>query len=183
MNLLFDRIKQLLVIVIVGVLCVSCSSVPSITDNPWQIITLESDAIFSDLDFTSDNQHGWLVGTKDTIFETNDGGNTWQPKLIDLGDEKVSYTDVSFYGDEGWITGQPSVLLHTVNGGQTWERIPLSEKLPGLPYSIIALGNNTAEMVTTVGAIYKTTDGGQNWKGSKSEMVKIEVGKGTVVDL
>lgn len=165
MNFLFDRLKQILVLIIVGFFCVSCSKVPSVSENPWQYINLETDAILADLDFTSDSNHGWLVGTKATLFETNDGGDTWQPKTIDLGEEKVSFTGVSFNDNEGWITGQPGVLLRTVNGGKTWERIPLSDELPGIPYDIFALAPDTAEMVTNLGAIYKTTDGGKTWKG------------------
>ncbi|WP_017295553.1 photosynthesis system II assembly factor Ycf48 [Geminocystis herdmanii] len=165
MNFLFDRVKQILVLVIVAFFCVSCSNVPSVSENPWQYINLETDAILADLDFTSDSNHGWLVGTKATLFETNDGGDTWQPKTIDFGEEKVSFTGVSFYDNEGWITGQPGILLRTVNGGETWERIPLSDELPGIPYDIFALAPNTAEMVTNLGAIYKTTDGGKSWKG------------------
>ncbi|MGI0480262.1 photosynthesis system II assembly factor Ycf48 [Geminocystis sp. CENA526] len=165
MNFLFDRLKQVLILVLVGFLCVSCSKVPSVSENPWQYIQLDTDAILADLAFTSDSNHGWLVGTKATLFETNDGGDTWQPKIIDLGEEKISFTGISFYDNEGWITGQPNVLLHTSNGGETWDRIPLSDKLPGIPYDIVALAPDTAEMVTNLGAIYKTTDGGKTWKG------------------
>ncbi|MBL1208776.1 photosynthesis system II assembly factor Ycf48 [Geminocystis sp. GBBB08] len=164
MNLLFNRLKQFLVLIIIGFLCISCSNVPSTTQNPWQLISLETDATFADLAFTSDSNHGWLVGTKASLFETNDGGETWQPKIIELGEERVSFTAISFNGDEGWITGEPSILLHTINSGATWDRIPLSNKLPGIPYGIIALAPDTAEMVTNLGAIYKTTDGGKTWK-------------------
>ncbi|WP_066349143.1 photosynthesis system II assembly factor Ycf48 [Geminocystis sp. NIES-3708] len=164
MNLLFNRLKQFLVLIVISFLCISCSNVPSITQNPWQAITLNTDATFADLAFTSNSNHGWLVGTKASLFETQDGGETWQPKIIELGEEKINFTGISFNGDEGWITGEPSILLHTSNAGNTWERIPLSDKLPGLPYDIVALAPNTAEMVTNLGAIYQTTDGGKNWK-------------------
>ncbi|NCQ04444.1 MAG: photosystem II assembly protein, partial [Cyanobacteria bacterium] len=164
MNLLLNRLKQILVLIVVSFLCISCVHLPSIAQNPWQLINLETEATFADLAFTSNSNHGWLVGTQATLFETEDGGETWQPKIIDLGEEKVNFTGVSFNGDEGWITGEPSVLLHTNNGGKNWDRIPLSDKLPGLPYDVIALEPNTAEMVTNLGAIYKTTDGGQTWK-------------------
>jgi photosystem II stability/assembly factor-like uncharacterized protein len=165
MNLLFNRLKQILVFIVVGFLCISCSKVPSISQNPWQLISLETDATFADLAFTSNSNHGWLVGTKASLFETNDGGETWQPKIIELGEEKISFTGISFNGDEGWITGQPSILLHTTNGGTNWDRIPLSDELPGIPYDVIALAPNTAEMVTNLGAIYQTTDSGKTWKG------------------
>ena len=74
---------------------------------------------FADLDFTdSDPQHGWLVGTKETLFETKDGGKNWSPRVLQFGDEKVSFTAVSFFGDEGWVTGKPTMLLRTEDGGQ-----------------------------------------------------------------
>jgi photosystem II stability/assembly factor-like uncharacterized protein len=164
MNLLFNRLKSLLVFIVVSVFCVSCSFVPNLTENPWNTISLDSEGIFADIAFTGDSNHGWLVGTKSALFETKDGGDSWEAKVIDLGDVKADFTAVSFFGDEGWITGAPAILLHTTNGGDTWERVLLSEKLPGIPYGVIALGKNTAEMVTNLGAIYKTEDDAKSWK-------------------
>ncbi len=164
MDSFLKKFKQILTLVTISLLCLSCSSVPSISQSPWKPITLETDSVLADLDFTGDPQHGWIVGTRESLFETKDGGQTWQRKILDFGDEKVSFTAVSFQGDEGWATGKPSMLLHTNDGGANWSRIPLSEKLPGAPYGIKALGKDTAEMVTDLGAIYKTTNGGKNWK-------------------
>jgi photosystem II stability/assembly factor-like uncharacterized protein len=164
MNFLRKKVKQIVTFIVIGLLCISCSSIPSTSVNPWQVISIDTDATFADLDFTSDSNHGWLVGTKAALYETNDGGETWQSKIIDLGEEKVNFTGISFEGNEGWITGAPSILLHTNDGGKHWERIPLSDKLPGTPYDILALAPNSAEMVTNLGAIYQTTDGGKTWK-------------------
>jgi photosystem II stability/assembly factor-like uncharacterized protein len=164
MNLLLNRLKQILILLVVSLFCISCSQIPSTNNNPWQLISLPTEGTFADVAFTNDSNHGWLVGTKATLFETTDGGETWQAKTIDFGEEKVSFTAVSFDGQEGWIVGEPPVLLHTDDGGTTWSRIALSESLPGLPDGIVALGPQSAEMVTNLGAIYKTTDGGRSWK-------------------
>lgn len=161
---LVQKLKQVAALLAVCIFCISCSNTPSTTTNPWKTLSLPSEAIFSDIAFTSNPDHGWLVGTQANLFETNNGGETWSQKEIDLDNEKVSLEAISFDGDEGWIVGQPSILLHTVDGGSSWSRIPLSSKLPGSPLSIIALDQSTAEMVTNLGAIYKTTDGGKNWK-------------------
>ena len=164
MKQLLKKLKQIAVLVAICVFCVSCSDVPSLSNNPWKVLTLPTESIFADVAFVDDSERGWLVGTQATLFETNDGGEHWSQKNIDLGDEKIAFTAVSFSGEEGWITGQPSILLHTTDGGTTWSRIALSAKLPGSPDGIIALAPKTAEMVTDLGAIYKTTDGGKNWK-------------------
>ena len=161
---MFQKLKQIVILFAVSILCISCSSVPSIETNPWKILTLPTESIFSDVAFTANPDRGWLVGTQATLFETTDGGETWQQKTLDLGDEKISLSAVSFNGNEGWIVGKPSILLYTDDGGDSWSRIPLSSKLPGAPDGIVALDDATAEMVTNLGAIYKTTNGGKNWK-------------------
>lgn len=158
------KLQQIVIILLFAIVCVGCNSLPSTSSNPWQLITLPTEATFADVAFTDEPNHGWLVGTRATLFETKDGGETWTPVTIDFGEEKVGFTGISFHKQEGWITGEPSLLLHTKNGGETWERIPLSSKLPGSPYDILALGPKSAEMVTKLGAIYKTVDEGQNWK-------------------
>jgi photosystem II stability/assembly factor-like uncharacterized protein len=158
------KLKQIFILIAFSLFCISCSSVPSTSYNPWSVVQLETGSTFADLAFTDDPNHGWLVGSQAALFETTDGGKTWQEKKLDLGEEKASFTAVSFNGQEGWITGKPSILLHTDDGGQSWSRIPLSEKLPGAPDGIVALGPKTAEMVTDLGAIYKTSNGGRTWQ-------------------
>lgn len=166
MNRLLKNLKQIAMVLMVGLLCVSCAYAPVLENNPWQIITLDTDATFADVAFTDDKNHGWLVGTKASLFETLDGGDTWQSKTLDIQEKaRITFTGVSFFGDEGWVTGEPSILLHTTDGGENWQRILLSDKLPGAPNDIIALAPSTAEMVTDLGAIYTTKDGGKTWQG------------------
>ncbi|MDV2993348.1 MAG: Ycf48-like protein [Chroococcidiopsis sp. SAG 2025] len=165
--------QKIVVLVAVVLLCVGCSSVPSTSYNPWEVVTLPTDVNLQDVGFTEDIQHGWLVGNKSALFETKDGGKTWQQKSLDLGDKNFILSSVSFSGQEGWIVGEPSLLLHTNDGGETWSRILLSEKLPGNPNTIVALGQQSAEMTTDVGAIYRTTDGGKNWKAMVQEAVGV----------
>lgn len=126
-----------------------------------------------DIGFTGNPDHGWIVGGNATLLETTDGGNTWQPKSIDIEEEKARLTSVSFNGNEGWILGQPSLLLHTDDQGESWTQIPLSSKLPGAPNTIIALGPDSAEMTTDVGAIYRTEDSGQHWRAQVEDAVGV----------
>lgn len=88
---------------------------------------------------------GFLLGTRQTILETKDGGTTWVPRSIASAEEEdfnYRFNSISFKGKEGWIIGKPAILLHTSDAGETWERIPLSSQLPGDMVSIIFLGTH-----------------------------------------
>ncbi|KAL3799000.1 hypothetical protein HJC23_005139 [Cyclotella cryptica] len=127
-----------------------------------------------DIDFDSPT-HGYIVGARGSFAETNDGGNTWEPRSFSNLDaeEEITYRFqvVSFKDGEGWVLGKPTLLLHTKDAGKSWERIPLSPKLPGEPTSILATGSNSAEMITSSGAVYTTTNAGRNWKAQVKETI------------
>lgn len=166
-------LKQIVILLAVAFVCVSCSYAQPLGFNPWQVVPLSTDANLQDVGFTGDSSHGWVVGSNSTLLETIDGGKTWEERKLELGDQNYRFTSVDFSGDEGWIIGEPSILLHTTDGGTSWSRIPLSEKLPGAPNTIVALGPKSAEMSTTVGAIYQTKDAGQTWKAMVEEAVGV----------
>jgi photosystem II stability/assembly factor-like uncharacterized protein len=163
--------RRILALAVVVVACVGCSSVPSTAYNPWEVISVPTDAKLLDIGFVDNSPHGFVVGSDSTLLETKDGGNTWNAIALQLDEDTFRFNSVSFSGKEGWIVGEPSLMLHTTDEGKSWSRIPLSEKLPGSPINIVALGASNAEMATNVGAIYETTDGGKNWKAEVAEAV------------
>jgi photosystem II stability/assembly factor-like uncharacterized protein len=139
-------------------------------------LPLEPGIILLDIAFEEgDPNHGFLLGTRQTILETFDGGKTWDFKAITAAfDEDVNYrfNSITFKGKEGWIVGKPAILLHTIDGGANWERIGLSPRLPGAPVLITAVSDNgVAELVTDEGAIYLTTDTARNWKAAVEETI------------
>jgi len=140
----------------------------------WKPIKLPFEETLYDIDFDSPT-HGYLVGSRGSFAETNDGGNTWEARSFSNLDaeEEVTYrfTVASFTDGEGWVLGRPALMLHTKDAGKTWERIPLSPKLPGEPTSIISLGPNKAEMTTSSGAVYITENAGRNWKAQVKETI------------
>jgi photosystem II stability/assembly factor-like uncharacterized protein len=175
MNSIVRTLKRIVMLLAVVILCASCANryLSSLDYNPWQLVQLPTDATIADISFASDRKHGWIVGSNSTLLETNDGGDSWELRNLELGDQKYRFDSVSFAGQEGWIAGQPGLLLHTTDGGKSWARIPLSAKLPGSPNTVLALGPQSAQMTTDIGAIYRTTDGGKNWKAEVQEAVGV----------
>jgi photosystem II stability/assembly factor-like uncharacterized protein len=168
MHSLQKILRPLLTGFILLVFCTSCEFLASVESSPWELVSLPTDATVLDLSFVS-KDHGWLTGTRSTLMETVDGGKTWEPRTLELGDTAYRFNSISFDGDEGWIAGEPSILLHTEDAGQSWSSVPLSAKLPGKPAKIVAAGAHTAEMTTDVGAIYKTEDIGRHWTAMVQE--------------
>uniref|UniRef100_A0A7S3EIV7 Photosynthesis system II assembly factor Ycf48/Hcf136-like domain-containing protein n=1 Tax=Rhodosorus marinus TaxID=101924 RepID=A0A7S3EIV7_9RHOD len=152
------------------------ADVSSIPKGKWSRVNLPFEGTLFDLSFIpQEPSHGWLIGTKGSVFETIDYGQTWMPRSFQNLDpeEEINYRfqEISFNGSEGWVIGKPSILLHTRDGGKSWERVSLSPKLPGDPCSITALGRESAEMTTTAGAVYVTTNSGLNWKAQVKETI------------
>ncbi|KAK6796275.1 hypothetical protein RDI58_003976 [Solanum bulbocastanum] len=143
----------------------------------WERVFLPIDpgVVLLDIAFVPDDpNHGFVLGTRQTILETKDGGTTWVPRSIASAEEEdfnYRFNSISFKGKEGWIIGKPAILLHTSDAGENWERIPLSSQLPGDMVYIKATGEQSAEMVTDEGAIYITSNKGYNWKAAIQETV------------
>lgn len=156
-----------LVLLLIAVLTTSCGNVflADTETNPWEVIALPTEASISDVAFVQGGEHGWLVGSRTTILESTDAGQTWDPRILELGEQRYTFTSIDFKGEEGWLVGQPSIMLHTTDGGTSWSNIPLDPQLPGQPLLITAVGNQSAELATDIGAIYRTDDGGEHWQG------------------
>ncbi|MEB3290182.1 MAG: photosynthesis system II assembly factor Ycf48 [Leptolyngbya sp.] len=161
-----DWLKRGLIALVALVLVSGCSKyfLADAEVHPWQVVQVPTEATLSDIAFTGDDNHGWIVGSRNTLLETQDGGDTWNIRELALDEQPYTFTSVDFAGEEGWVTGTPSVLLHTSDGGKSWAKIPLSNELPGTPFLITAVGPKSAEMATDIGAIYRTEDGGRTWK-------------------
>jgi len=161
----FTRIPNLLLSVVLCFVLSSCSStsVKMNESSPWKTIQFEDQANALDVDFI-DDKNGFLVGSNRLIMESNDGGETWAKRNLDLpSEENFRLLDIDFKGKEGWLIGQPSLVMHTLDAGKNWTRLSLGNKLPGQPFLITTVDNGSAELATTAGAIYETSDNGESW--------------------
>ncbi|CAK0731917.1 hypothetical protein CVIRNUC_000060 [Coccomyxa viridis] len=148
-----------------------------VVSSDWEKVDLPVDpgVVLLDIGFT-DDKHGFLLGTRETLLETKDGGRTWKQRSIEAAkDEGFNYrfNSISFNGQEGWICGKPAILLHTTDAGENWERVPLSAKLPGNPILVVALPGEggRAEMTTDQGAVYVTKNAAYSWQAAVQESV------------
>lgn len=126
------------------------------------------DGRFYDVCFI-DSLTGFLVGSRNKIMRTDDGGQNWQDLEINI-DENYQFRSINFINSmKGYIVGRNAILLQTSDGGQTWEQ---NLDLP-IPYHNefydISFRNESEGFVVgyAIGnpayLILKTNDGGANW--------------------
>ncbi len=166
MKKLITSIPNLLLAVLMCLVLSGCSTTGvQVTDeSPWQPIQFDTQVNALDIDFIDDKK-GFLVGSNRLIMETNDGGQTWEERSLDIsGEENFRLLDIDFNGNEGWLIGQPSLVMHSVDAGKNWIRLSLGNKLPGQPFLITTVDANKAELATTAGAIYETSNSGESWE-------------------
>jgi photosystem II stability/assembly factor-like uncharacterized protein len=168
---IYQPLTTLLSCLLVLLLTTACvtTGLATAPTSPWVTVPLNTTANPLDVAF-SDADHGFLVGSNRLVMESNDGGNSWQERALELpAEENFRLISIDFLGQEGWIAGQPGLLLHSDDGGQNWTRLLLDTKLPGDPYLITATEAFGAELATNVGAIYRSSDSGKSWQAKVSD--------------
>ncbi len=132
-----------------------------------------NDARLNDICFV-DARHGWAVGDRGVIWNTDDGGRQWrlQPSGVTCPLRAVWFHDAQL----GWAAGgfahpythtSTGVLLTTRDGGQTWAGNP-KLAMPALrrlgffdPQHGWALGCPSAMYPS---GMFATDDGGRRWR-------------------
>jgi hypothetical protein len=127
--------------------------------------------------------HGWLVLKVATgssfsvgkLYVTVDGGITWQPRTVPLG-EAVAFSSEN----AGWVAGGPAgdELYRTLDGGRTWElRQPAGG---GLQYLLPEFEDEQRGLLPVVAGgedagradFYLTGDGGTTWSLAGSQTLR-----------
>lgn len=121
-----------------------------------------------------DSQHGYTVGidttsgTDGVLYETTDGGDSWNLRYTQQG---KALTSVQFMGQVGYISGKD--ILKTTDGGASWTT---SLHIPGIGYfSEVEFSSLTKG--TAVGPdsnrFFRTLDGGNNWISQSTTPVSL----------
>ena len=138
-----------------------------------------------------DNQTGWVVGDRRSVFQTSDGGETWQfvtdgsnqrhktsygqPEY--LGNEPLhTFTlyDVAFTDDQnGWIVGDLGVILHTSSGGKgKWKHQRGGPRFHNSADAVLLgvdfISKQLGWVVGENGTILHTRNGGVTWESQSN---------------
>lgn len=124
--------------------------------------------------FFLDQNRGWVVGSKGSVLETRDGGNTWTARAASTDDV---VRDIFFIDEQnGWLVcvvnayqlktlEQPrAYLMKTTDGGEHWKRV----EIKGLDVDSVlvrAMFSRKGRGWTfgEAGLIYTTQDAGDTW--------------------
>lgn len=114
---------------------------------------------------------GYVCGTRDTIWKTSDGGNTWVKLPLPTPGitPQITYTDMyALDVNTVFLTGNGfprKVLFRTTDGGNTWQDISsnLSTFGGGNFNSVVFHDLNNGYVTSPGGYLFKTTDGGSSW--------------------
>lgn len=122
-----------------------------------------------------------FVGNLQNLYETIDGGKTWQ-SVHDDSTYNFSNDFVMTASGTGVIVGNDSYVLRTTNNGANWQKIPLTnptllltqiEEVDGHLYAVGSVGADTTSRV------YYSSDWGDSWQ----QQFSIHWRTGGVVDL
>jgi photosystem II stability/assembly factor-like uncharacterized protein len=142
--------------------------------------------------FFLDQSRGWAVGSKGTVLQTLDGGNTWKPRGASIEDV---VRDIFFIDEKtGWLVVEVNAyqlktqqdprayLMKTTDGGENWKRI----EIKGFDVDAIlvrAVFSRTGRGWTfgEGGSIYTTHDAGDTWSKLSSPTRRLLLG-GAFID-
>jgi photosystem II stability/assembly factor-like uncharacterized protein len=158
----------------------------------WQLIWSKPGTFIRSLGFI-DTGHGFLGNlgagianaTDETpLYETKDGGVTWEPAKIGadipgvcsidvLKSRSIHEGDVSerYYIHAAGRANGPAKLLRSEDGGQTWTLINLSERAGMIldvkffdPNTGFVFAATSGDLAQSNALILKTNDGGRTWR-------------------
>jgi len=133
------------------------------------------------IDFANENLG--ILGGKASLFRTTDGGNSWEPKALDIiGTQTI--TDIEFIDENTVYALTGSKLLVSNDGGATWteKEINLVSELT-VAARRMAFADRNHGIVTTSGEwVFITSDGGNTWNAESLALENPSFTGATAID-
>ncbi len=137
----------------------------------WTKQRVNSFAWFQGVYFLNEKK-GWIVGSRGTILNTQDGGDTWQ-KIPSGTDDTIR--DVHFFDEQnGWLLCErdrfqlgrnaPSYLLKTTDGGAHWDSVEIGDQGSPVVVSLFFSKDKRGWAVGEGGAVFSMLQGSDNWR-------------------
>jgi photosystem II stability/assembly factor-like uncharacterized protein len=124
----------------------------------------------------------WVSGSNNTVYVSQDGGQSWQNKSVKIG-AVTDFRDIALFDKNTAIVmgageGESSVLYKTIDGGSSWQ--PLLQNIDDKGFfdaiafwdkhTGLLLGDPTDGYYT----VLKTQNGGKSWRRiAKTKLPKI----------
>jgi photosystem II stability/assembly factor-like uncharacterized protein len=120
------------------------------------------DKPFLDLHFT-DERHGFIVGAYNLLFETDDGGVTWRPRLDALDNPKGNHLyAITGSGAVLYIAGEQGVLFRSDDGGRSFTR--LASPYAGSWFALALMPDGGVVAGGLRGNAFHSADQGASWQ-------------------
>ena len=124
--------------------------------------------------FFIDQNRGWAAGSKGTLLQTSDGGNTWKPRAsfnydvvrdIFFIDERNGWMVVEVNAYELKTKEEPrAYLMKTTDSGEHWQRIEIKGfDIDAILVRAVFSRNGRGWTFGEAGSIYTTHDAGDTW--------------------
>jgi photosystem II stability/assembly factor-like uncharacterized protein len=142
----------------------------------WTVISPapNSTADFYSIDMTDENT-GYVCGTKSAVYKTTNGGANWDSLVIPNMPAGLTLSEVDFVNAQtGWIfsrylTGYDSTIYKTTNGGANWfkQKLNTSVSSENSVFAACMVDENSGWLLNGKPRPWKTTNGGANWDSTK----------------
>ncbi|MDR6575882.1 YCF48-related protein [Pseudomonas extremaustralis] len=116
--------------------------------------------------YFADDQHGYVVGTFNRIFATQDGGKTWAPLMHRSGNpQEWHFYSVSGNNGQVYLSGEQGRVWRLDQTSQ--EFVAINTPYNGTLFGITAQANGQVYAYGMRGSFFHSSDQGQTWQRSK----------------
>src|SRR5919199_1232472 len=115
--------QRIVMLLAAALICTSCSTIGSVSYNPWQVISLPTQANLQDIAFTGNPQHGWVVGQPSVLLHTNDEGKSWTRIALSSQLPGSPSTIAALGPNSAEMTTDVGAIYRTSDGGKNWKAV------------------------------------------------------------